>query len=476
MTLVPPVSFPRQRPHSARKVFLSHEEVKKIHGTHFRMSSTVDPILRLLEVTRSITGVLDLDQLLQHILNQAVEMMKAERGYLLLLDPDTSLPMARRLQVRASYRLGAEELLEEDFQLSRTAILKVLEGGNTHHSQDALKEPNPSHSVEMFGLRSILCEPLIVQDRMQGVLYLDSRIINRFSPWCREVLPSLASQAAICIENAKLLSQREEAMRAQYQDQMRALEMEAWKNAMAAFVSIASHDLKGPLTVLQNGLALLNRRLNDPPNPDLLKDMEVSLLRARRLVEDYLDAAALQQGQTLSLRWEPIDLHQLVQRELTQVEANLHVKKRDLYRFINAVPPDTLVHSDEMRLRQVLANLLENAVKYGRGTISVRLHPGEGERAWVEVSDEGPGIPLESQDRLFDRYFRAEPNSSVRGTGLGLWIVRQVVEALGGEVAVSSQPNQGARFSFSLQTILPQVPPEPPAEPALPGRARPASA
>ncbi|MBS2034689.1 GAF domain-containing sensor histidine kinase [bacterium] len=438
------------------------------------MSSTVDPILRLLEVTRSITGVLDLDQLLQHILNQAVEMMKAERGYLLLLDPDTSLPMDQRLQVRASYRLGAEELLEEDFSVSRTAILKVLSGGSTHHSQDALREPNPSHSVEMFGLRSILCEPLVVQDRMQGVLYLDSRIINRFSPWCREVLPSLASQAAICIENAKLLNQREMAMRAQYEDQVRALEMEAWKNAMAAFVSIASHDLKGPLTVLQNGLALLNRRPDNPPPRDLLKDMEVSLLRARRLVEDYLDAAALQQGQTLSLRWEDIDLHEMVQRELSQVEANLHIKKRDLYRFINAVPPGTLVHADDMRLRQVLGNLLENAVKYGRGTITVRLQPGQEGKAWIEVSDEGPGIPAESQDRLFDRYFRTEPNSAVRGTGLGLWIVRQIVEALGGEVAVSSQPNQGARFSFSLS--LPPVRPELPATPAQLDHARPVSA
>ncbi|MFN8609343.1 MAG: GAF domain-containing sensor histidine kinase [Vulcanimicrobiota bacterium] len=438
------------------------------------MSSTVDPILRLLEVTRSITGVLDLDQLLQHILNQAVEMMKAERGYLLLLDPDTSLPMDKRLQVRASYRLGAEELLEEDFSLSRTAILKVLAGGSSHHSQDALREPNPSHSVEMFGLRSILCEPLVVQDRMQGVLYLDSRIINRFSPWCREVLPSLASQAAICIENAKLLSQREMAMRAQYEDQVRALEMEAWKNAMAAFVSIASHDLKGPLTVLQNGLALLNRRPDKPPPPDLLKDMEVSLLRARRLVEDYLDAAALQQGQTLSLRWEDIDLHELVQRELSQVEANLHVKKREQYRFINAVPPATLVHADDMRLRQVLGNLLENAVKYGRGTITVGLQPSQGDKAWIEVSDEGPGIPSESQDRLFDRYFRTEPNSAVRGTGLGLWIVRQIVEALGGEVAVSSQPDQGARFSFSL--TLPPARPEQPAVPVRLDHARPISA
>jgi signal transduction histidine kinase len=440
------------------------------------MSSTVDPILRLLEVTRSITGVLDLDQLLQHILNQAVEMMKAERGYLLLLDPDTSLPMDRRLQVRASYRLGAEELLEEDFSLSRTAILKVLDGGSTHHSQDALREPNPSHSVEMFGLRSILCEPLIVQDRMQGVLYLDSRIINRFSPWCREVLPSLASQAAICIENAKLLNQREMAMRAQYEDQVRAREMEVWKNAMAAFVSIASHDLKGPLTVLQNGLALLNRRPDQPPPPDLVKDMEVSLLRARRLVEDYLDAAALQQGQTLSLRWEDIDLHELVQRELNQVEANLHVKKRELYRFINSVPPDTMVRADDMRLRQVLGNLLENAVKYGRGTITVGLQPGSEGITWVTVSDQGPGIPADSQERLFDRYFRSEPNSAVRGTGLGLWIVRQIVEALGGQVAVSSEPNRGARFSFSLSLSLPPDPPARPATPARPGHARPVSA
>jgi len=137
---------------------------------------------------------------------------------------------------------------------------------------------------------------------------------------------------------------------------------------------------------------------------------------------------------------------------LTQVEAHLHPKKRDLYRFVNAVPPESRVHADEMRLRQVLGNLLENAVKYGRGTITVRLYPDpeHSERVCVEVSDEGPGIPEESQDRLFERYFRAEPHSSVRGTGLGLWIVRQVVEALGGEVSVSSQPDRGSRFVFSL--------------------------
>jgi signal transduction histidine kinase len=414
------------------------------------MTSPVDPILRLLEVTRSITGVLDLDELLQHILNQAVQMMKAERGYLILLDDDERLDMEKRLQVRASYKLEADDLLDEEFSLSRTAILKTLSGRSSHHSQDALREPNPSHSVELFGLRSILCEPLVVADRVLGVLYLDSRVINRFSPWCREVLPSLASQAAICIENAKLVGDREEALRRHHSEQLRALEMEAWKNAMAAFVSIASHDLKGPLTVLQNGLALLRRRGDQPPRQDLLEDMEASLLGAKRLVDTYLDAAALQQGQELSLRWENLDLHELARQELLQVEGKLSSSRRQQYSLVNEIPPGTMVHADSMRLRQVLANLLENAVKYGRGRICVALGEFVEGRVWVEISDEGPGIPAESQERLFERYFRAEPHAAVRGTGLGLWIVRQIVEALGGEVGVRSQLGGGACFAFSM--------------------------
>lgn len=420
------------------------------------MSSTVDPILRLLEVTRSITGVLDLDQLLQHILNQAVEMMKAERGYLILLEGDEGVPLEQRLKVRAAYKMQAEELLDDDFSPSRTAILKVLHKGNSHHSFDALKEPNPSHSVEMFGLRSILCEPLVVGDRMLGVLYLDSRIINRFSPWCREVLPSLASQAAICIENAKLVADREEALCRQHSEEVRAREMEVWKNAMAAFVSIASHDLKGPLTALQNGLALLNRMQDRPPPKDLLSDMEVSLQRARRLVEDYLDAATLQQGRSLTLRWQSVALSDLVSKELAQMEASLSERKRTQYRFINQVPADLWVRADAMRLSQMLGNLVENAVKYGAGTITVGVsHPADSSRCWIEVSDEGPGVPPESLDHLFDSYFRAEPQSAVRGTGLGLWIVRQIAEAMGGEVRVANLPHGGARFGFSLETIQP---------------------
>ncbi len=346
------------------------------------------------------------------------------------------------------------KLEADDFHLSRTAILKVIESHLSHHSANALDEPNHSRSVEMFGLRSILCEPLKVHDRLLGVLYLDSRITHRFSSWCREILPALAAQAAICIENAQLVREREEALLHQHEQHLVAVEMETWKNAMAAFVSIASHDLKGPLTVFQNGLVLLERLGLPEKSLPLVADMKSSVVRARRLVEMYLDAAALQEGRRLEMELSTVDLYSLVQEELTLVQARLDEERRSAYQFRNEVEPGLTCLADRERCRQILANLLENAVKYGRGTIRV-AGGHEGPDSWFEVRDEGPGIPEDSRSRLFDRYFRAEPNSGVRGTGLGLWIVRQLIESQGGRVAVDSRPGQGANFKVYLPAANP---------------------
>jgi signal transduction histidine kinase len=413
------------------------------------MASPVDAVMSLLETTKSITSMLDLDHLLQSVLDQAVEMMGAERGYLILLGSETERPIMERLQIKASFRIDEGELEAEDFHVSRTAILKVIESHLSHHSANALEEPNHSRSVEMFGLRSILCEPLKVHDRLLGVLYLDSRITSRFSSWCREILPALAAQAAICIENATLVREREEALRRQHEQHLVAMEMETWKNAMAAFVSIASHDLKGPLTVFQNGLVLLERLGLPDKSLPLVRDMKLSVVRARRLVEMYLDAAALQEGRSLDMKLKTVELHPLAGEELALVQARVDADRLHLYSFANGVPEQLLCQADPERCKQIMANLLENAVKYGRGAIQVNGGT-EGDMVWFEVRDEGPGIPEESRSRLFERYFRAEPASGVRGTGLGLWIVRQLIESQGGKVEVDSQPGQGASFRVYL--------------------------
>lgn len=407
-------------------------------------------IARLLEVTRSITGVLDLDRLLQRILNSAVEVVGAERGYLILLDPDETLPTEQRLRVKAAYRMDLDEILEVKFRASRTAILRVLETGSAHHSDNALAEPDPSRSVELFGLRSIICQPLLARERLLGALYVDSRVTARFSPGARDILPSLASQAAICIENATLVAEREDALRREHTEHIHATEMETWKNAMAAFVSVASHDLKGPLTVIANGLSLL-RRIGLPEDArEVVDDMQISLQRARRLVETYLDASALQEGRGLALDIASVGLRELVDSELAFVLAGPGSPRFEL---VNSVPEECRVQADRDRLQQIVGNLIENALKYaGKGRIEVRAEE-VGDEVKVEISDQGPGIAPELQPRLFDRYFRGE-GSVARGTGLGLWIVRQLVESMEGRIELESQPGQGSTFRFYLPAAV----------------------
>lgn len=408
-----------------------------------------DAIARLLEVTRSITGVLDLDRLLQKVLNSAVEVLGAERGYLILLDADEALPIEQRLRVKAAYRMDLDEILEVKFKASRTAILKVLETGSAHHSDNALAEPDPSRSVELFGLRSIICHPLWAKERVLGALYVDSRVTARFSPGARDILPSLAAQAAICIENATLVGEREDALRREHSEHIHATEMETWKNAMAAFVSVAAHDLKGPLTAIAGGLSLLKRMKIEPEALEIVGDMQLSLLRAKRLVETYLDASALQEGRGLKLDIASVGLGELVEAEFS------HIRKgpsADRFELVNEVPEECRVQADKERLQQILGNLIENAVKYaGKGRISVRAEE-VGDEVKVEIVDQGAGIAPELQSRLFDRYFRGE--SAARGTGLGLWIVRQLVESMEGRIELESTPGQGSTFRFFLPAAV----------------------
>ena len=163
----------------------------------------------------------------------------------------------------------------------------------------------------------------------------------------------------------------------------------------------------------------------------------------------YLDAAALQEGRSLEMKLGSVDLHPLAEEELALVQARVDDDRQHLYSFENHVPEGLQCKADPERCKQILANLLENAVKYGRGLVQV-TGGDEGDMVWFEVRDEGPGIPEDSRSRLFERYFRAEPSSGVRGTGLGLWIVRQLIESQSGKVAVSSRPGEGANFRVYL--------------------------
>ncbi len=422
-------------------------------------TSQTDPgIERLLAVTRAITGELDLDRLLRKILVSAVEVTGAERGCLM------TGPVGPRIFEKTLYhRMDAAELESEAFRPSWTLIQEVCSRREGIRVSDALECPLTSQSVQLQGLRSVLCEPLLFRGELVGLLYLDcSRICDLFCPEHHELLSALAAQAAICMENARFFAQVQEATRRRLEEEVRAQEMEARRDLMSAFVSIAAHDLKNSLATLKGGVYVLQRMALAEPGPDLLAAMGQSIQQAIRLVRNYLEFARMDLDEDPQLDLHRVRLAPLVERELEVVKARLSEAESARFQLEVDVPADLNIEADESRLEQILSNLIDNAVKYSPsgGRIRVRAVPW-GPGLALEIRDSGVGIRPEDLEHLFERFTRLpEMSRKIRGTGLGLWITRRLVELHGWSIQVESEFGRGTTFRI----LLPEGPASDPQE------------
>ncbi|HVD13356.1 MAG TPA: HAMP domain-containing sensor histidine kinase [Actinomycetota bacterium] len=219
--------------------------------------------------------------------------------------------------------------------------------------------------------------------------------------------------------------------------------------AQRQFLADASHELRNPLAIIRTNLDVA---LADPDNdPEELRRSLLVIQRAgdrmSHLVDDLL---ALARGQALAVHSELIDLGAAVAD--ASDELVLPAKNRDIT-LDRTIVSGVVVSGDYDALKRAVSNLLENAVRYAPPGSRVRLAVGsERSRAWVSVSDEGPGIAPEDQQRVFDRFWRADKGRSRAegGTGLGLAIVRQITNSHGGEVQVQSKVGVGSTFTIWL--------------------------
>ncbi|RME36633.1 MAG: PAS domain-containing sensor histidine kinase [Thermoflexia bacterium] len=221
-------------------------------------------------------------------------------------------------------------------------------------------------------------------------------------------------------------------------------------------VHMIIHDLRNPLSSIMSGLDLIRAAVMDSslnlPVDQLFDVTRRSGERLFTLIDSILDLARLEAGKT-ELRWELIPVSELVRETIEQVQPlalgrEVHLETR----IPSNLPP---VLGDRELLRRVLVNLLDNALKYtpagGRVTVTAeRLSP---ETLLFAVADTGPGIPLEHQARIFDRFARV-PGQRTGGTGLGLAFCKLAVEAHGGKIWVESRPGEGATFKFTLPATL----------------------
>jgi len=217
------------------------------------------------------------------------------------------------------------------------------------------------------------------------------------------------------------------------------------------FVANVSHELRTPLSLIKGYVeTLLDGARNNPEVAErFLKIIERNAGRLDLLIQDLLTISALESGR-MKLNLQPVELRPLVDKVFTDLNAKAESKQVQLVNEVAGL----CARADANRLDQVFANLVDNAIKYGRAQGSVKAGGRrlEGGKLEIFVRDDGPGIPPESLGRVFERFYRVDKARSrdQGGTGLGLSIVKHIVQAHGGEVRVESGPGKGATFFFTL--------------------------
>jgi signal transduction histidine kinase len=321
-------------------------------------------------------------------------------------------------------------------------IAHVARTGEPLVVNDVRREPRYLYLDELPQTRSELALPLIVGEKVLGVLDLQDKSANAFSPNDVQVLQTLAAQIAVAIQNAALFDTAQEAR----------AEAEEANRLKTQFLTNMSHELRTPLNAVINFAYLLSVGIEGPleaNQKELVDRIGVAGEQLLDLINDILDLAKIESGR-IAIYLEDFAIGELVKGVMSTAVGLVRNKPIELKQGIPAdLPP---VRADRGHIRQVLLNLVANAAKFTKtGVISVWA-TFDHDFVTVHVSDTGIGIAPEDIDKLFTAFVQVDGELArqVGGTGLGLAISKQFVEMHGGQMWLESEVGIGSTFSFTL--------------------------
>jgi signal transduction histidine kinase len=398
----------------------------------------------LYSIGRAVAAELDLEKLVQSVTDAATEVTGAEFGAFFYNVVDELHEESYTLYTISGVRREAFDL----FSMPRNTPLfgHTFRGEGVLRLDDVTADPRYGKMPPHYGIpkghlpvRSFLAVPVISRSgEVLGGIFLGHQKPGIFSERAERLAVGIAAQAAIAVDNARLYAQAQAGIRAR--DQL---------------LSVASHELKTPVTRIKIGAQLLMRArarggLDEERVERTLSIMDDTADRLSALIDDLLDVSRIHLGQ-LSLQVALVDLRGLV----TDVAARYQEQLGDRHQVVleQSVEDGSLL-ADGPRLEQVLTNLLDNAIKYSPegGVLHLEMLP-DGNGILIQVRDQGIGLPEGSAERIFEPFGRA-PNAAERqlpGLGLGLYICRNIVESHGGWIrAESPGEGQGTTISFWL--------------------------
>ncbi|PWH15995.1 MAG: hypothetical protein DDG58_10280 [Ardenticatenia bacterium] len=391
----------------------------------------LEEISTLYQVAQEVTGSLQLDETLEAVVHAIRNALNCRGCCVFLLNPsDQMLEIKAAAGLKLEWRHMARLALGEGIAGKVAASLQPLYVPDTQAYPDYIAfDPE---------VRCLLAVPLQVQGRLIGVLNIDHTRPDAFTPEHERLLTVAASQVAVAIDNARLYTQ-----------------LLAEKRRQDEFLAIVSHELRTPLTCIQSSVSLLLE--DEPPDGETAHEfLEIIQRQNERLilmVNNLLNATRLEHAE---LQWgsQPVALDELITRAVHRLRLLAAEKQITLRTQLPDEP--VRVVGDADWLEQVIVNLLDNAIKFtpseGEVSIAAQAMPQE---VTVTVRDSGIGIPESELERVFDKFYRVsdQPSGVPRprhGSGLGLYIVRRVVEAHRGHIHAESTPGTGSTFTISL--------------------------
>jgi signal transduction histidine kinase len=382
---------------------------------------------------RALASSLDLDQAFGAFIRELRGLVPFERVTLVLVENE-------RAEVMAVAGRGTDRVFPPgSARPVRGSVLEeVLEGNLVYRPSIDPPEYPEERELLSLGLRSRVLAPLQVGPRTIGMLGLVRAEENAFAREELELVSLLGRLVATAVQN----------IRSYDAERSTADELRRLSALRADFVSLVSHELRSPMAAVIGAARTLQgrwRELTPEQRQSFLQLIGDETSRLATLIDDVLDTSRIEAG-TFSFTFTDVDLAELLRdvvaaAELAQDEVELTANVASLPR----------VRGDRERLRQVIQNLVDNAVKYssagGRVHVSATTDDGH---VLIDVTDEGPGIALEDQQLIFEKFGRSSGGTAKPGTGLGLFIARSIAEAHGGSLDVESVPARGSVFRLEL--------------------------
>lgn len=422
-----------------------------------RQQSEQNLLPKILDISRRMAETRALEPLLNYVIDEAIALVGAERGYIVLVRPDSSL------EIRVKRGQGGETLADEDDPISTSVFNEVVATAKPVIIRDAINDPQfgVAQSVICLQLRSIMCVPFIARGETIGAIYVENRSIrNRFKEDDLPPLTLFANQAAIAIENAAINDDLEARVSARTKELERS-----WSEVIEAnrlrtvWLSNVAHDLRAPLGIVTASLSFLQEGGLGSLNPDQLEWIGKSLQAVQHtssLTNDLFDLFKIETGGLTSER-EMVAMQEFLQN-VYDVGLGLPWPKTVALK-LDISPPLPHLHIDPLRIRQVLINLLSNAHKFtSQGSVTlIARYQADRQEMLLGVKDTGEGIAADKVELLFQRFQQVDHNTQRRrqGAGLGLAICRELVEMHGGRIWVESEPGVGSSFFFTLPRSAP---------------------